>query len=1399
MSSPVAASELAGDSFRILGRAGSGGSADVFRATGATGSVVALKVARSPDSTGVLAREAFHAALALSPRLPELLDVGWIRVDGEDARVVAPGAPGARAFLALRWAPGKALDPRAPGADRVALALRIAAFAGEALADLHAAGLAHGDVKPDNLLVDEASGAVHLLDLGLAGPVHAVAVEGATLRYLARGDADLGDARARDLLALGTVVAEIADPAVAAADDPIAAARSASLPSAVAALSAALLAPSPGARPSAGWAAGMARAALGGRLVAQGDRSDHDARQVRAAYLRLRRAEIEGASGVAGDGTAPWLGEAIAWAERVRALRGEARSEALIGPLRVEDRGRWLVALVGSAAAAWPVGALAAAPERALAEALTALARRAPPAAWTWRDVEDAVLGHAPATLPRAEAREAHPGPIDAQRAASLAIGLARVPPDPRAIEAVEQSPEAPAPLILAAADALRLRGELGRARSLVLRPAVRAEPAAAALAAEVFRRSGDRDLAEAAAREAIAADRDPDGRGRAVLARIALDRGDVDGAARAVGEGRASSAVCEAAALAAARRGDTARALAEVARGEALAAAPEERARIAAVRGYVIHATDPAGAHAAFAAAVDHAVRSGAVVEEATYRTGEAAAAVDLGELGGAIATARRAALLWEHLGKPALAARALLAAAAAYATAGAAHETARAAHEAMARAREGGDRRAEAYAWWAIADVSPAGSAEGRAAAERAAAILAEGGEGGGREDDLRAAARLLRHGSATLDPARLPDLDRLASGAPGSASASTAARLDWLGARAQRAGVYEGALAVGDAEVLALVALADAPAPIAARGPALAAGVDFAARTGRGDLAQRLLAALGDAAREIVRRAPPDLAAAVRALPWVARAAAAPESVLRPEQARDLEALIRSLGDRERLGPLLDRIVDAMVLWTGVERGLLLLRAPDGRLAPRAARNLARADLTGEQRTLSETLARRALEAREPVVAVDAEGELPSVHQSVHALKLRSVLAVPLIARGEPLGVAYLDDRVRRGAFGPREIEWARTIASLAALVIADARDQVLLRRAARRAKRASVEIAETLARREAALEAAERELAAARGGRETRFSYAGIIGESPPMRALFKLVDRVTASDVPVLVVGESGSGKELIARAIHENGPRKARPFVGENCGAIPEGLLESALFGHVRGAFTGAERPRAGLFEVADGGTLFLDEIGETSLGMQTKLLRVLEDGLVRPVGSERARKVDVRVIAATNRDLSEMVKAKTFREDLLYRLDIITVRVPPLRERPEDIPLIVQHLVEKHAGKGKARVTGAAMDRLVAFGWPGNVRQLQNEVRRALLLSDGVVDEEHLSPEIAGEHAPAPREMGLDVRRRVDALEKNLVREALERTGNNQTQAAKLLGLSRFGLQKMMKRLAVV
>ncbi|WP_437320438.1 sigma 54-interacting transcriptional regulator [Sorangium sp. So ce385] len=1473
MSEPSTVTPRLAERFRLLDLAGSGGSAEVWRAVDQErGGVVALKIERQglgapaeerAAARRALAREALHAALALSPRLPELVDVGWLSARAGAARVEgAPGAEG-RAFVAMRWFEGRSVAEAVrglPQGERAALSLAVARDAGEALGDLHGIGLAHGDLKPENLILTP-EGRIGMIDLGLACSIHETSVDGATLRYLARHDAELGDARARDLLALGTLLAEIALPGVAAAGDPIEAARAAvAAPSAAGpaldAICRALLSPSPGARPSSAWVTESARAALAGAQPARAgrdpgapgeerDRQDRDARRVRAAYLRLRRHELEAALGVRDD-VASWLADAFAVVQRARALESAgavaARAGApqgdgaWLGRLGPDHVARWLTALVGTSAAAWPMATLAAAPERALADALVALARQVPPRAWTFADVEAAVLGRGARRRAAGEARDsggAAAQATSAAEAAELALAIARVPPDPLALEAIEQRDDAPASLVVAAANALRLRGDLGRARSLMLRASVRGATEPAALAAEVLRRAGDRALAEERARAAIEAGADPDGRAAAVLARMAIDAGAL-GAAEALAGEAATAPLCEVRALIAALRGDAARALSEVARGEALASSVEELARIAAVRGYALHASHPERAHASFSAAVDYAVRAGAVLEEATYRTGEAAAAVDLGDLEGAIATSTRAALLWEHLGRPAQAARALLACAAAYATAGLAHETRRTAEDAIARARDAGDAKAEAYALWAIADVAAARGGDGvagaeagalqgaRAAAERAAALLA----GGSADDALRAAARLLRHGAGEIDAARVEELDELASG-PDLAAAS---RLDWWGARAARAlaaddvggapaeappqgGAARPAADGGrsDRVLAALAALAGARAPIASRGPALAAAHALAVKAGQTDVAHRVLAALAEAARELCGRTAdageagatagspgaPGLAGAVRSLPWVARARALPEAGLGPEQARDLEALVSALGERERLAPLLDRVVDALVLWTGVERGLLLLRAPNGRLVPRAARNLARSRLGAEQLALSETLARRALEAREPVVAVDAAGELPSVHRSVHALKLRSVLAVPLIARGDALGVVYLDDRVRRGAFGAQELRWARTIASVAALAIADARAQVELRRAVRRAERASSRLAGELARREAELDAAALELARARGGRDTRYRYDAIIGESEAVRAMLRLVDRVTASEVPVLIHGESGSGKELVARAIHHNGPRAARPFVSENCGAIPEGLLESALFGHVRGAFTGADRPRAGLFEVADRGTLFLDEIGEMSLAMQTKLLRVLEDGLVRPLGSDRARKVDVRVIAATHRDLEALVRARAFREDLFYRLNIITIRVPPLRERATDVPLIVQHLVAKH-GRGPVRVTRGAMERLSAYGWPGNVRQLENEIRRAIVLCDGTIDREHLSPEIAHGGGGAPRELGLNVRARIDALETELVRDALERTRGNQTQAAKLLGLSRFGLQKMIKRLAI-
>jgi transcriptional regulator with PAS, ATPase and Fis domain len=282
-------------------------------------------------------------------------------------------------------------------------------------------------------------------------------------------------------------------------------------------------------------------------------------------------------------------------------------------------------------------------------------------------------------------------------------------------------------------------------------------------------------------------------------------------------------------------------------------------------------------------------------------------------------------------------------------------------------------------------------------------------------------------------------------------------------------------------------------------------------------------------------------------------------------------------------------------------------------------------------------------------------------------------------------------------------------------------------------------------------------------------------------------------------VPVLIRGESGTGKELVARAIHAHSARRGRPFVSESCGAIPETLLESALFGHVKGAFTGADRRRVGLFEAANGGTLFLDEIAEMSPAMQTRLLRVLQEGEVRPVGGERMLRVDVRVLAATHRDVEAMVADGTFREDLFYRLAVVDLRLPPLRERSSDVIPLVQHFVQKHAPGRAPRLERRAIERLMTRAWPGNVRQLENEVRRALVLGGDVLREEHFGfSQGPGKDKDAPVSSDLNLRAQVDDLERKLIKRAFELAKGNQTRAAELLGVSRFGLQKMVKRLEI-
>jgi two-component system response regulator HupR/HoxA len=296
----------------------------------------------------------------------------------------------------------------------------------------------------------------------------------------------------------------------------------------------------------------------------------------------------------------------------------------------------------------------------------------------------------------------------------------------------------------------------------------------------------------------------------------------------------------------------------------------------------------------------------------------------------------------------------------------------------------------------------------------------------------------------------------------------------------------------------------------------------------------------------------------------------------------------------------------------------------------------------------------------------------------------------------------------------------------------------------------------------------------------------------------MRQVLAVVDRVTDLTLPVMIVGESGTGKELIARAIHFNGPRRRARIVGENCAAVPEALAESEFFGHVRGAFTGATRDHAGLFEQAHQGTLFLDEVGEMPPDLQKKFLRVLEEGAVRRVGGKEAIPVDVRVVSATNRDPRRLLEAGQFREDLYYRLAGVVIEVPPLRDRKEDVlPLALHFLGEAAAPGPLPRMEPGVLDLLQAYDWPGNVRELRNEVRRLVAFAGGgPVEPGMVSPHVvAYRPTDGAGDRPASMREQVEDLERRMLRAALVRHGWNKTRAAKELGLSRLGLRKKLER----
>ncbi|MBL8861784.1 MAG: sigma 54-interacting transcriptional regulator [Planctomycetes bacterium] len=526
-----------------------------------------------------------------------------------------------------------------------------------------------------------------------------------------------------------------------------------------------------------------------------------------------------------------------------------------------------------------------------------------------------------------------------------------------------------------------------------------------------------------------------------------------------------------------------------------------------------------------------------------------------------------------------------------------------------------------------------------------------------------------------------------------------------------------------------------------------------------------------------------------------------------------ARITRELVRET-DRDAL---LRLVVDSAVRLFHAERGFLLLHKHGAEsrpaedplpLAVRVARSFDRADIAVPHTRLSLGIARKVWREGRALLSVDAgRDERFDGMQSVEDLRLRSVLCLPIRVEERVEGVLYVDNRLQEGAFSRKDLELADLLANQAGLAILNARriaDLAEKNRELAQSQRQVERLNELLGRkvrdRDAELAVVRAELGRERG----RYDYTALVGASDAMRRVFQQLDRIVESELPVLISGESGTGKELIARAIHFNGPRRDKPFVSENCAALPDTLLESELFGHSRGAFTGAHRAKRGLFETASGGTLFLDEIGDMSAEMQKKLLRVLQEGELRPVGSDQRVQVDVRLVAASHRDLEALVRAGEFREDLYYRIHVLHVPLPPLRERREDIPLLAEHLLARaarEAGKTAPFLQHEVVAALVGHDWPGNVRELENEMRRLVVLAQGEVRLEHVSPSVLDRRGLRPATPGgahdaaVDIRSAVADLERRSIEAALVAAGGNKSRAAAELGISRFALQRKLDK----
>jgi Nif-specific regulatory protein len=439
---------------------------------------------------------------------------------------------------------------------------------------------------------------------------------------------------------------------------------------------------------------------------------------------------------------------------------------------------------------------------------------------------------------------------------------------------------------------------------------------------------------------------------------------------------------------------------------------------------------------------------------------------------------------------------------------------------------------------------------------------------------------------------------------------------------------------------------------------------------------------------------------------------------------------------------------------------------------------ARNLAQEDILSET-TISHSSAMEVATSGKPLLLGRAGSEMDS-RQSVVDFRISSILCAPLAVKGEVLGIVYIDNR-SGATFNRDDLDFIVSFADLAAVAIENAA------------------LSEKLSRKNVYLQKQV----------ESIWGFGNIVGRSPAMQKVFRMAESIAETDVTVVITGESGTGKEILARAIHVASPRRKGRFMPVDCGAMAETLLESELFGYMKGAFTGANSDREGLFETAEGGTVFLDEITNTTKNFQAKLLRVLQENEIRRLGDSRIRKIDVRIIAATNRDLEQEVKDGNFREDLFYRLNVVNILLPPLRERPEDIPLLANFFLERICGKMKIApksFSPAALDSLMQYNWQGNVRQLENTCERIVIFTKSpVIEYDDLPAEFKvvkpstkpGRKAPIPKTKD-ELKDEKNKLDKLFIIGLLETTNGNVMEASRISGMDRSQIHHLMTRFGI-